>query len=51
MRNRQATSVLEARDSLLLGLQVREPRHMAGIVCCIGPSPDLVASALDHMSS
>ena len=36
MRNRQATSVLEAWDSLLLGLQVREPRHMADIVCLSG---------------
>ena len=50
VQNRQARLVLEAWDFLLLGLQVREPRHMAGIVCCIRPSPDPVASALDHMS-
>ena len=50
VRNRQARSDLEARLPHLLGLQVREPRHMADIVCYIGPIPDHVASALDHLS-
>ena len=50
VRNRQARSDLEARLPYLLGLQVREPRHMADIVCCIGPSPDHVASAFDYLS-